>query len=445
MSPHRTGISRRAVIAGFFLLLGLFLLLVYLPALDAPEPETSRLNFGIGPEAPALELPTVATMLLLGLLYLLSGGLAFRKRLHRPATLLLWLSGISIFPAVLVAVAAGTQTNALTMVAETLRLGTPLVLGALAGIYAERSGIVNIAIEGTMLFGAAFGFAAFVLIDITFADSIAAAFGHTTDVCNATSGRPAFCFVPIGLGVLAGMLVGGMAALLHGLLSITFKTDQIISGTVLNILSIGVTSYLRRTYLVDVQGGRVTLPEIEIPALSQLPLLGEVLFTGKPIFYAMLLLVVVTHVVLFSTRWGLRMRAVGENPRAADTVGINVYRTRYLNIFISGLIAGLGGAWFSLETVGNFDDGMTAGKGFIALAAMIFGKWTPFGSFGGAMLFGYAEALGTRFQLLRVDFFGWPLPVQFLQILPYITTMIVLAGLIGRATPPAAIGQPYEK
>jgi simple sugar transport system permease protein len=236
--------------------------------------------------------------------------------------------------------------------------------------------------------------------------------------------------------------MGAISALLHGLLSITFKTDQIVSGTVINILAIGITSYLRRSYLIDLPGGRVTLPPLSrIFGLEHIPSLLD----QKPIFYSMIVLVVVTHIVLFSTRWGLRMRSVGENPRAADTVGINVYRTRYLNLLISGLIAGLGGAWFSLETVGTFDDGMTAGKGFIALAAMIFGKWTPFGALAGAMLFGFAEALGTRFQFLQVELFGWPIPVQFLQILPYVTTMVVLAGLIGRATPPAAIGQPYEK
>jgi general nucleoside transport system permease protein len=149
--------------------------------------------------------------------------------------------------------------------------------------------------------------------------------------------------------------------------------------------------------------------------------------------------------VLFYTRWGLRMRAVGENPKAADTVGINVIRTRYLNLALSGAIAGLGGAWFSLETVGSFDDGMTAGKGFIALAAMIFGKWTPFGAFGGASLFGFSEALGIRFQILNVELFDVPVPTQFLQLLPYLVTMVVLAGLIGRAVGPAAVGKPYDK
>lgn len=415
MRKRRTGPTRRQIIAGFFLVTGLVVCLGYAPYIGGAEPELSRLTFGIGPDAPALSLPTAATMLVVGGVFLLSGVLGLVKRLERLATGLLWVSGGLIFPAVLIAAAAGTQTNALTMLGETLRLGTPLVLGALAGIYSERVGVVNIAIEGMMLLGAAFGFAVF-----------------------AFTGN-------VWLGVAMALLVGGLSALLHGLLAITFKTDQIISGTVINILAIGLTGYLRRTFLVDLPGGRVTLQPVPLPLLSEIPFIGGILFNSKPIFYTMIILVGVTHIVLFSTRWGLRMRAVGENPRAADTVGINVYRMRYLNLLISGVIAGLGGAWFSLETVGNFDDSMTAGKGFIALAAMIFGKWTPFGAFGGAMLFGFAEALGTRFQFLRVAVLGWPLPVQFLQILPYVTTIVVLAGLIGRATPPAAVGQPYEK
>jgi simple sugar transport system permease protein len=409
---RRSGFSRHHLIAGFFLVVGSIICLGYLPHLGAAEPEYSRLTFGVGRDALAIPFPTVLTMLGIGVFYVVSGVATFVPRLERLSSGLLWASGVLIFPAVLVAAVADGQTNVLTMISETLRLGTPLVLGALAGIYSERVGVVNIAIEGMMLMGAAFGFAVFVFTG------------------------------SIWSGVSAALVMGAISALLHGLLSITFKTDQIVSGTVINILAIGITSYLRRSYLIDLPGGRVTLPPLSrIFGLEHIPSLLD----QKPIFYSMIVLVVVTHIVLFSTRWGLRMRSVGENPRAADTVGINVYRTRYLNLLISGLIAGLGGAWFSLETVGTFDDGMTAGKGFIALAAMIFGKWTPFGALAGAMLFGFAEALGTRFQFLQVELFGWPIPVQFLQILPYVTTMVVLAGLIGRATPPAAIGQPYEK
>lgn len=409
----KRGLQRRQLISGFMLVLGVLISLGYAPYIGVAE--TSRLLFGIGSTAPALELPTAPSMLLIGSFFIISGSLGQFARFERPANWLLGISGALIFPAVLIAAVAGRQTNVLTVLGETLRLATPLVLGALAGIYSERAGVVNIAIEGMMLLGAAFGFAFFALTG------------------------------SFWLGIAGAVLVGSLSAMLHAVLSISFKTDQIISGTVVNILAIGVTGYLRRTFLIDLPGGRVTLPALEIPYFSDIPLLGGVLFANKPIFYASIVLLLVTHVVLFHTPWGLRMRAVGENPRAADTVGINVTRTRYLNLFISGLIAGLGGAWFSLETVGSFDDGMTAGKGFIALAAMIFGKWTPAGAFGGALLFGFADVLDDRFQMLNVQLLGWPIPVQFLQILPYVTTMVVLAGLIGRATPPAAVGQPYEK
>lgn len=411
MPARRQGISRRQVVAAFFALLGMIIVWSYLPQLGAADPLITRLAFGI--TGPVLPVPTVTTLLAIGLVYLLGGLLGLFERTARAGTPLLWLSAALIFPLVLIWSAAGRQTNVLTMVAETLRLGTPLALGALAGIYAERAGVVNIAIEGMMLIGAAFGFAFFIF-----------------------TGN-------IWLGVIGAVLMGGVSALLHGALSISFKTDQIISGTVINILAIGVTGYLRRTFLINSAGA--TLTEIRLPLLSDIPIIGTLLFSAKPIFFTMILLVIGTHIVLFYTPWGLRMRAVGENPRAADTVGINVNRTRYLNVLISGMIAGLGGAWFSLETVGTFDDGMTAGKGFIALAAMIFGKWTPFGAFGGAMMFGFTEALGTRFQFLRVEMFGAPVPIQFLQILPYLVTIVVLAGLIGRATPPAAVGKPYEK
>lgn len=413
MPSYRRGISRQQIIAAFFAIIGILIILSYAPQLGQPDPTISRLTFGLG--GPVLDVPTAIVMFSIGVIYFSSGIPGLSRQWERTTRWALWLNGLLFVPMVLIAAAAGKQTNVLTMIAETLRLGTPLALGALAGLYCERSGVINIAIEGMMLFGAAFGFAALVF-----------------------TGN-------IWLGVLTAVLLGGIAALLHGWLSIHLQTDQIVSGTVINILAIGVTGYLRRSYLLSSPGGRVTLPTIPIPLLSDIPLIGNVLFNNKPIFYTMLGLIVSTHIVLFYTRWGLRARSVGENPRAADTLGINVYRTRYLNVLVGGMIAGLAGAWFSLETVGSFDDGMTSGKGFIALAAMIFGKWTPFGAFGGAMLFGFAEALGTRFQILNVELWGSPLPIQFLQTLPYITTIVVLAGLIGRATPPAAIGQPYKK
>jgi ABC-type uncharacterized transport system permease subunit len=413
MPERRRGITRRQLIAGFFALLGLFVIIANLSGLGAEEPTVTKLALAV-PE-PIITLPTALSLVLIGAIWLLLGAFMLLPQTTRVGYWPFWIGAALILPAVLIWAAAGKQTNVASLIGESLRLCTPIALGALAGIYAERAGVVNIAIEGMMLTGAAFGFAAFVF-----------------------TGN-------IWLGVSTAVLLGGLIALVHGLLSITFKTDQIISGTVINILAIGVTGYLRRQFIVDAGGGRVTLPQISIPLLSDIPVIGPVFFVGKPIYFSMIVLVLVTHLVLFYTRWGLRMRSVGENPKAADTVGINVNRTRYLNVMISGAIAGLAGAWFSLETVGSFDDGMTAGKGFIALAAMIFGKWMPFGSFAGALLFGFAEALGVRFQILKVELGGSPVPVQFLQILPYVMTMVVLAGLIGRAVGPAAAGKPYEK
>ena len=242
------------------------------------------------------------------------------------------------------------------------------------------------------------------------------------------------------LGVLSAIVAGGLMAMLHAWLSITYKTDQIVSGTVVNILAVGLTSFLRREVLLSSDAGRETLATINLPFLKDLPILGEAIFQGQPIFYLMLLIVIFTHIMLFYTQWGLRTRAVGENPHAADTLGIDVQRNRWINVIIGGMIAGLAGAWFSLETTGSFDDGMTNGKGFIALAAMIFGKWTPFGAAGGGLMFGFAEALGDRFQIL-----GVAIPPQFIQMTPYIVTIVVLAGLVGRAVAPKAVGTPFVK
>jgi simple sugar transport system permease protein len=323
-----------------------------------------------------------------------------------------------VIPAILVIVAAGGRTNVTVMFTESLRLSTPIIMGAMAGIWAERSGVTNIAIEGMMLTGACFGFLAYTLLGQS---------GLSRDGSQV-------------IGVVFAILAGGMMAALHAWLSLTFRTNQIVSGTVINILAIGLTSFLRRDVLVSADTARGTLQPLPIPGLAEIPVVGEIFFSGKPIFYLMFLLVIGTHVIMYYTRWGLRTRAVGENPHAADTLGINVLRNRWINVLISGMIAGLAGAWYTLETTGAFDDNMTAGQGFIALAAMIFGNWTPFGAAAGGLLFGFSVALGQRFQFL-----GVPIPPQFLQMVPYFITIVVLAGLIGKASPPKADGVPWEK
>ena len=295
----------------------------------------------------------------------------------------------------------------------TLRAAVPLILGALGGILCERSGIVNIGIEGMMLAGA---FAGFV-------------------VKVATNHWPLYS--SLSISVMAAMLAGGLMGLLHGLFSIRFRMDQIISGTVLIILALGLTSYLYDRDAVA-QG---KFSAVKIPVLSDIPVLGEVLFTNPPITFVALILVVVVHVALFHTRWGLRTRAVGEHPGAADTMGVNVNRYRYINTIMGGMLAGLAGGFLVLEAVGQFQEGMTAGRGFISLAAVIFGNWTPFGAMAASMLFGYTQGLQNELLLAGVV----AVPRQFVSMIPYVVTIIAVAGLVGRVRPPAASGKVYDK
>lgn len=325
-------------------------------------------------------------------------------------------------------------TIIVSMLATTIAVATPLTLGALSGVFCERSGVVNIGIEGMMLMAAFFGwFSAIFLNTILHAAPL----------------------VSLLFGVVVAVLTGGLMGLLHAVLSVTFKVDQVIGGTVINLLAVGVTGFLNRQLFFEKSslfGGQIphapgVLPRISIPLLAQIPVVGKI-FEQQPVAISAIVLVFLTHFILFRTRWGLRTRSVGENPRAADTVGINVFRMRYWNVIIGGLCAGLAGAYFTLESVPSFEPGMTNGRGFISLAAVIFGNWTPFGAWGAALLFGAAQALQINLQ-----FFRNLIPPQwaFLQqsaivgLVPYLLTMLILTGIIGRTTAPAADGVPYEK
>ena len=265
----------------------------------------------------------------------------------------------------------------------TLRATVPLALGALSGILCERSGIIN-----------------------------------------------------IGISAAAAVAIGGLMGAIHALFSIRFRMDQIISGAVIIILAFGATSYLYNRDAIA-EGKFSSIP---LPGLAQIPVIGPVLFDNPPITYLALLLVAVVHIGLFYTRWGLRTRAVGEHPRAADTVGIDVNRYRYVNTSLGGMLAGLAGAFLVLEAVGQFQEGMTAGRGFISLAAMIFGNWNPFGALGAAALFGYTQALQNELLLAGVT----QVPRQFISMLPYVVTIVAVSGLVGRVRPPAAEGKVYE-
>jgi simple sugar transport system permease protein len=309
--------------------------------------------------------------------------------------------------------AAGKSLNLAGLLNTTLLKAVPLTLGALSGILCERSGVVNIAIEGMMLMGC----------------MVAALVG-------TISGN-------LWFGLLAAVLSAALLGLVHGVLSIKYKTNQIISGTAINIFSIGMTSYISSKFLQVFQeelNNPGVFQPIRIPVLSDIPFFGPILFNQNIFFYLMFVLLGVIHFGLFYTRWGLRLRSVGEHPRAADTLGINVFRTRYMAVLLGSMVAGLGGAYFTIGSVGGFDEVMTAGRGFISLAAMIFGNWNPFGAFGAGMLFGFADSLASRLAILGVK-----IPSEFLLMTPYIVTMVVLAGVVGRSRMPAADGTPYEK
>ena len=341
----------------------------------------------------------------------------------RPAGLI--VSAVLLAPLVVILSLSWSEaqsTNIVQLIVESLRLGTPIALGAMAGLWCERSGVVNIGIEGMMLGAAGVGFTVYAVL------------GDAQD--------PTWLWI----GILAAVLTGGLIGALHSLVSVTFRVDQIISGVVINLLALGLTSFLRSQVIVprEISTG-VSTSEISIPLLSDIPVVGDQLFTNKPIFFAMFVIVAATWFVLFRTPWGLRVRSCGENPHAAETLGIDVIKIRYQAVILGGLIAGLAGAWFSMEGQGGFQDNMTNGAGFIALAALIFGRWRPWSAFAGAMLFGFTRALGTRLQILDVTIGDFSIPSEFWQALPYVVTIIVVAGAVGRSVAPAAVGQPYER
>ena len=293
------------------------------------------------------------------------------------------------------------------VLAATVRHSTPLVLGALCGLLCERSGVINIGIEGTML--------------------LSAFTGYLVNVWTAN------LFIAVITGLVTGAILGALLAYM----SVTLKIDQIIGGSVINIVALGLTGYFYQVGLTT-EG---KLGPIPLGPLADLPLVGRVLFDNPPITYATIVLVFVVHYVLFKTKWGLRTRAVGEHPRAADTVGVNVYLVRYVNVMLGGAVAGLGGVFLTLEAVGSFERNMTNGRGFVALACMLFGKYTPLGAWGAALLFGLTSAIQTQLQFGgKID-----IPHQFIGMLPYVLTIVVLAGFVGRTRVPAADGVPYEK
>jgi ABC-type uncharacterized transport system permease subunit len=320
-----------------------------------------------------------------------------------------------------------------------LQAATPIALAALCGVLCERSGVVNIGIEGIMIAAAFVGwYAGVLLVPIVGLGDSNAAFGVT----------PALI-----LALLAAIGVGMLISLLHAWLSITVRADQIISGTIINIFAFGITGYLNNLIAQTSPNGAGAFEAFSPPqALLDIPVVGwifETTLAQGPLTISLLVIVVVFQVLLFRSRWGLRTRAVGEHPRAAETVGIDVLWVRYRNVVLAGGLAALGGAYLSMEGTNSFQQGMTAGRGFIGLAAMIVGRWSPLGAFGAALLFASAQGLGRSISFFpptgELGNLLAAVPGQFFDALPYLVTIVVLAGLIGRSTPPAADGLPYER
>lgn len=308
-----------------------------------------------------------------------------------------------------------------TLAAATLRFATPLTFAAIGGMFSERSGVVNIGLEGMMLMGAFFG-----------------VYG-----ADKTGSWVA--------GLAIGMASGGLLALVHAFFAIHLRADQIVSGTAVNFLALGITGYIYN----DVYGNEGTpndlpaVPDVNIGWLDKIPphglgqFLAEAFGSLNLMVWLALLLLPVAYVVMFKTTVGLRIRSVGEHPRAAETVGISVYGIRYASVTLSGVLAAMGGVFLSLGFVNSFTENMTAGRGFIALAALIFGSWRPFGAFAACVLFGFSSALAQRLpDLSTSQSAAWPV---LFQTLPYILTLIAVAGVIGRSIPPAAVGRPYKK
>ncbi len=352
--------------------------------------------------------------LIFSLIALVGSGLAywnFRRR--KTIRLASAITGAGLLMSFLCWAASGKFIPFTGLLQGALLLSVPLIFGSMAGVLSERSGVINIAIEGQLLAGA-------------FASGVVASLTHNTTY-----------------GLMVAPLAGALIALLLATFAIKFSIDQVILGFVLNVLVIGITDFLYKRLLIPYQNtwnsGPILSP-IRIPILWKIPILGPIFFNQTIIVYLMYVVVAIIHLSLFKTRWGLRTRAIGEHPTAADSVGINVNAMRFRNVIIAGLVAGLGGAYFTVGAVGAFGKEMTAGKGFIALAALIFGRWSPLGAVAAALLFGFADNLQGVLSIT-----GTPIPSEFMLMAPYIATVIAVTGFVGRVRAPAADGVAYHR
>lgn len=404
--------TRQRVMGVLFLVIAFSIWLLFSRTIDVGMQTTFVLTPG-GSETqlPDWTFTTAPILNILAVICAILGGVQLARGFGSRTNLVLaWVAGLFIFSFLAWAAADGSL-NIAGMLRSTLVRAVPITIGALSGVLCERAGVVNIAIEGMMLTGAMVG----------------ALVGSLSN---------------LWIGLFAAVMAGALLGLVHAILSIKYKTDQIISGTVINIFAVGITSFLSAKFLQRYQelNSPGIFPAWDVPLLSKIPFIGPIMFEHNIFVYALFIFLIVLHTGLFYTRWGLRMRSVGEHPKAADTLGINVFRTRYMAVILGGMMAGFGGGYFTLGSVGRFDEVMTAGRGFIGLAAMIFGNWTPFGSFGAGLLFGFTDSLASKLAILGVR-----IPSEVLLMAPYIATIIVLAGVVGKGQMPAADGKPYEK
>lgn len=405
--------TRQRVMGIIFLALGLLTWLVFIQQI--PAGTTAAYGMNATTHTTTVQdwiVPAQPALILVAVLCAAAGGYQLARGFGKYTNITLGIVVAIFIFGFLTWATAGSSINLAGLLYSTLSAAVPMTMAAFSGVLSERAGVVNIAIEGMMLMAA----------------MVSALVGSVTN--------------SLWLGLFAGIASSVLLAWIHGVLSIRYKTDQIVSGTVINIFSSGLTSYISTKFLQVYQdlNNPGIFPSFAIPGLVKIPVLGSILFDNNMFVYVMFIILVVLQIALFNTRWGLRMRAVGEHPKAADTLGINVIKTRYMAVLLSGAMAGFAGCYFTLGSVGRFDNLMTGGRGFIGLAAMIFGQWTPVGSFGAGLLFGFADSIASKLAILGVD-----IPSQFLLMVPYIATMIVLAGVVGRTQAPAADGTPYEK
>ena len=383
----------------------------------------STAKFGISSggdffQLPAIEVPAYAAGIVLSVILLgLAGYATFLKTKNvRPPRWLPVVFTVVFVVAFLIWVVGGARTPSISLaglIAGSVTLAVPIVFGSLSGVLCERAGVVNIAIEGQLLGGA-----------------------FTAAIVASLTDNPY-------LGLLAAAVAGALVSMVLAVFSIKYVVNQIIVGVVLNVLVSGLTGFLFSTVMQankEMFNSPGRLPIIEIPVLSSIPVLGPILFKQSVVGYLMYVAVIVVWIGLFKTKWGLRVRSVGEHPQAADTLGIKVNATRFWNVTLGGAVAGIGGSFFTLVAIDSFTKEISGGRGFIALAAMILGRWNPIGAFFAALLFGFADNLQSIVTII-----GTPVPSQFMAMLPYLVTVFAVAGLVGRSRPPAASGIPYVK